>query len=60
VTEIEFKCLHALFYIMSNGTLALQKENLNIEQVPLPCLRSLELLLEDIYAGRTLSWIEFL
>lgn len=59
-SEQEFKCLHALFYILSNGTMTLDRDSLNAEQVPMPCLRSLEPLLEMIYTDRKLSWPEFL
>ena len=45
---------------MSNGTMTLERDSLNIDQVPMPCLRSLEALLELIYMERRFSWTEFL
>jgi hypothetical protein len=44
-SDQEFKCLHALFYIISSGTMTLEKDSLNIQQIPMPCLRSLEQIL---------------
>jgi|JI6StandDraft_1071083.scaffolds.fasta_scaffold10547_2 hypothetical protein len=40
--------------------MVMDRSNLNIEQVPMPCLRSLEPLLEMIYMDKRLSWSEFL
>lgn len=40
--------------------MTLDRESLNISQVPMPCLRSLEPLLEMIYLDRRFSWAEFL
>lgn len=59
-TEVQYRHLHVFFAELTNGNHLLSTKTMAVENIPLPCLRSIEPILEQVFMGAGLTWTSFL